>query len=118
MTNPIFVQDNQPEERPVDYVANPLRVQLPAGQTRGPMNVRTEYAQLDLIALANEIVRVGRQNEELARELTNTRTALENLRADHKRVVDVMTSPPVWKLLMTLAKSEVEPEYDPDEDLL
>src|SRR4051812_6557992 len=47
----IFVPDPADADRPVDYVANPLRVQLPVSS-----GDKRPYARLDLIALANSIV--------------------------------------------------------------
>lgn len=68
-SDPIFPDQNEPGEKPTTYIANPVRVQLPNPATS---NEERRWTQMDLVALANNI---------LAREIgeTEVRTRLAEL---------------------------------------
>lgn len=51
--DPIFPDQNEPEETPVNYIANPVRVQLPKYDARAEGR---RWTQMDLVALANNIL--------------------------------------------------------------
>lgn len=88
MNNPIFPDQHEPE-KPTRYIANPVRVQLPEDTARAQGRSST---QLDLVALANNIIL--RENEcaelrkmvrELSIRLSGIYTAVEALKVSVER---------------------------------
>lgn len=106
----IFVPDPADAERPVDYVANPLRVQLP-GQT-GMTGDRRKFARLDLIALANSIVARETDSAQLREIVTSLRADLIRL---NDRLERIERGPGQGKLARMLkALADIEDEYAED----
>lgn len=65
-TDPIFRDQNEPEERPTDYIANPVRVQLPKYDARAEGR---RWTQMDLVALANNILARETECAELRKQV-------------------------------------------------
>jgi hypothetical protein len=120
-TDPIFPDQNEPEERPTDYIANPVRVQLPKYDARAEGR---RWTQMDLVALANNILARETECASLRQKLGET---LIKLSALERRMdtLDVLvkssrTSSPGGKLgrILTaiekiLSEDDDEDEYDP-----
>lgn len=117
MNNPIFPDQSEPEAKPTDYIANPVRVQLPKYDARAEGR---RWAQLDLIALANNII--ARENEcaelrkmvrELSIRLSGLNTAVEALTADAKRTRPVGMNAKLVRALEAFADvMSDDDEYD------
>jgi hypothetical protein len=106
----IFPETVEPAVLYTKNLANPVHVQ---SADTGAKYDRRPYVRLDLIALANAIVKVERENTEIAKELANALIVIENQRIALERLSTVVTSPSVWRLLTTLAKSD---QFEADED--
>ena len=66
MSDPIYPDQNEPGEKPTDYIANPVRVQLPKYQDRVEGR---RWTQMDLVALANNILARETECAELRQKL-------------------------------------------------
>jgi len=66
MSDPIYPDQNEPGEKPTDYIANPVRVQLPKYQDRVEGR---RWTQMDLVALANNILARETECAELRKEV-------------------------------------------------
>lgn len=104
----IFPETPEDQERPVDYVANPLRVQR--GQS---------YVRIDLVALANNIVQREIEAQTLRGSLQSAHTRITALESqvqrltsgqgEEKQVIDTMRR-------AIRALNEVLNESDDDDD--
>jgi len=120
-TDPIFPDQNEPEERPTDYIANPVRVQLPKYDARAEGR---RWTQMDLVALANNILARETECAELRREVRGIAIKLSGLQSKVDSIEALVkssrTSSPGGKLgrILTaiekiLSEDDDEDEYDP-----
>lgn len=117
VSDPIFPDQHDPETA-TDYIANPVRVQLPGHDLR---TQGRRWTQLDLIALANNII--ARENEctelrkmvrELSIRLSGLQSAVESLTASAERARPVGMNAKLMRALE--AFTEVMTEDDEPED--
>lgn len=117
MSDPIFPDQHEPE-KPTYYIANPVRVQLPEAMARAQGR---RFTQLDLVALANNIilredecVELRKMVRELSIRLSGLNTAVEALQANAARTNPYGVSS---KLLAGLeAFADAMADDEPDED--
>lgn len=115
MSDPIFPDQSTPDETPVRYIANPVRVQLPKYDARAEGR---RWTQMDLVALANNIL--AREQEcaelrkmvrELSIRLSGLQSAVEVLTTDRTRSVGMNA-----KLVRALEAFADTMSHDADED--
>jgi hypothetical protein len=115
VSDPIFPDQHDPETA-TDYIANPVRVQLPGHDLR---TQGRRWTQLDLIALANNII--ARENEctELRKMVRELSIRFSGLQTQVEALSAVVTrlGPTSGKLMRALeAFTEVMTEDDEPED--
>lgn len=83
--DPIFPDQNEPGEKPTDYIANPVRVQLPKYDARAEGR---RWTQMDLVALANNIlaretecIELRKQVRGLSIQVSGLKTQLDSLQS-------------------------------------
>lgn len=108
----IFPEDPSAAEKPCDYLANPVRVQT--AELVGARNDQRPYTRLDLVALANAIVRVENDHVRLVNVLTDVRTQLSLLADRVSRFEDRESDGKIARMLTALAR--IEDEYSTDDD--
>jgi hypothetical protein len=108
----IFPEDPSAAERPVDFLANPVRVQT--AELTGAQRDRRPYTRLDLVALANVIVRVEADHVRLVNVLTDVRTQLSILQDQVQRFKDNRIDAKLSRMLTALAQIEFDSETDDD----
>jgi len=117
-TDPIFRDQNEPEERPTDYIANPVRVQLPKYDARAEGR---RWTQMDLVALANNILARETECAELRKQVRGLSIQLSGLKtqvdAMHAFVSNARQMPSGGKLgrifdAIEKILSEDDDEYD------
>jgi hypothetical protein len=116
-SDPIFKDQSEPEEKATDYIANPVRVQLP--NSAGQADPR-RWTQMDLVALANNILDRERECADLRKmvrglsmQLSDTKRQLDALAAR----IDTPYSGKLARILSAIEKIANEEDDDNDEDL-
>jgi hypothetical protein len=115
MNYPVFPDQDDPDEKPTDYIANPVRVQLPKYDARAEGR---RWTQMDLIALANNIL--ARENEctelrKMVRELSIRFSGLQT-QVEALNAVVTRSGPANRRLTQALeAFAEVMNEDDEDD---
>lgn len=117
MSDPIFRDQNEPEEKPTDYIANPVRVQLPKYDARAEGR---RWTQMDLVALANNILARETECAELRRQVRELTIRFSGLTTKVEALSGVLESarpfPASGKLGRILAAIEKIANEDDDED--
>lgn len=108
MSEPIFVDPPGTHDRPVDYVANPLRVDRLA--TPG------NPARIDLIALANNIVARETECRQLRAMLTAMAEDQRDMRVRLDRLEAERVSGKLGRIVKAATEILTEPDHRDDDD--
>lgn len=117
MSDPIFPDQSEPEKA-IDFIANPVRVELQKYTARAEGR---RWAQLDLIALANNILDRERECAELRRavqaltiRLSGMQSAIEALNDRAERTTPHGMSAKLLSGLEAFADAMADDESDED----
>lgn len=123
MSDPIFRDQNEPEEKPTDYIANPVRVQL--SKSEGGRH----WTRMDLVALANNILERERAQAEMYKEVRALSIRLSGVNSQLEALSNTVESlnarlayattgtlPLSGKLRRMLSAIEEIANEEPDED--
>lgn len=104
MSDQIFVDPPGTNDRPVDYVANPLRVYRPSDPTNP--------ARIDLVALANSIVARETECRQLREMVTNLISDAVAMRARIERLEAERVSGKLGRIVAVVSEILQEDEDD------
>lgn len=107
----IFPETVEPAVLYTKNLANPVHVQ--SAET-GAQNDRRPYVRLDLIALANAIVRVEADHVRLVNVLTDVRTQLSLLQDQVRALQDHKSDGKIARMLTALAQIEFDEDHECD----
>ena len=109
MPDQIYVPDPADSEKPVDYVANPLRVELPGRLASG-----RKYTRLDLVALANSIIARETECRDLRETVARQEAQMRNMELRLRQVENGPASGKLARMLTAIA--QIEDEYATGDD--
>lgn len=108
MTDQIFPPQDDPEEKAAHFIANPVNVRLPGVDAR--YSGGRQWVQMDLVALANNIINREHQVNELSRQVRELQSVVESLSNSVPR------GSKVDRILKAIEKIASEPGDDDDDD--
>lgn len=122
MTDQIFPPQDDPEEKAAHFIANPVKVRLPVVDARYPGG--RQWVQMDLVALANNIINREHQVNELSRQVSELRRQVRELSLTVAALQSVVKSlnssvphgSKVERILKAIEKIASEPDDDDDEE--
>lgn len=117
MSDEIFVPEPTDEDRPVDYVANPLRVQLSPTQRNA---YGRSFQRIDVLALAANIVARETECRQLRQDVSNLRDEVLSLGyriAQLESRPDVTTATLVLRAIREALRDADESGNEDDDEL-
>lgn len=115
MTDQIFPPQDDPEEKAAHFIANPVKVRLPVVDAR--YQGGRQWVQMDLVALANNIINREHQVNELSRQVRELSLTVATLQSVVKSLnSSVPRGSKVDRILKAIEKIASEPGDDNDDD--